>query len=112
MVRQLNCLRTCPSVLAHLSAMRGAIAGSDNDLHCEGSALAQNKVAGDDAPTERHPEKRMKAVYMAYEEKVLPELRKENPGMRLSQLKQLAFKNFQTAPENPKNQPHLDYNTK
>ncbi|KAL7064111.1 hypothetical protein AAHC03_04544 [Spirometra sp. Aus1] len=75
-------------------------------------AIKVLRVAGDDVVTERHPEKRMKAVYLAYEEKVLPELRKENPSMRLSQLKQLAFKNFQTAPENPKNQPHLDYNTK
>ncbi|VDL99095.1 unnamed protein product [Schistocephalus solidus] len=75
-------------------------------------AIKALRVVGDEAVTERHPEKRMKAVYMAYEERVLPELRKENPGMRLSQLKQLAFKNFQTSPENPKNQPHLDYNTK
>lgn len=70
------------------------------------------RIAGDGGPSERHPEKRLKAAYAAYEERMLPELRKENPGMRLSQLKQMVFKSFQTAPENPKNQEHLDYNSK
>lgn len=60
---------------------------------------------------ERHPERRIKSAYTAYEEKMLPILREENPSLHLSQLKQLVFKNFQKAPENPKNQPHASYNT-
>ncbi|GAA49943.1 coiled-coil domain-containing protein 124, partial [Clonorchis sinensis] len=59
---------------------------------------------------DRHPERRLKAAYSAYEEKMLPILREENPGLRISQLKQLIFKKFQTAPENPKNQVHSSYN--
>lgn len=70
------------------------------------------RVAGDNGPLEKHPEKRLKAAYMAYEERMLPKLRNDNPGMRLSQLKQLVFKSFQTCPENPKNQEHVEYNMK
>ncbi|KAL5104440.1 hypothetical protein TcWFU_003533 [Taenia crassiceps] len=65
-----------------------------------------------DSPTEKHPERRLKAAYLAYEEKMLPQLRKEYPGMRHSQLTQMIFKSFQTAPENPKNQAHKQYNEK
>lgn len=68
-------------------------------------------VTGDN-PTEKHPERRLKAAYLAYEEKMLPQLRKEYPGMRHSQLTQMIFKSFQTAPENPKNQAHKQYNEK
>ncbi|VDD74041.1 unnamed protein product [Mesocestoides corti] len=73
-------------------------------------AIEALKINND--PTDRHPEKRLKAAYLAYEERMLPVLREENPGMRLSQLKQMAFKNFQTAPENPNNQGHKRYNEK
>ncbi|VDP95346.1 unnamed protein product, partial [Echinostoma caproni] len=61
---------------------------------------------------DRHPERRLKAAYAAYEEKMMPILRAENPGLRNSQLKQMIFKMFQTAPENPKNQAHTTYNVK
>uniref|UniRef100_A0A0A9XE38 Coiled-coil domain-containing protein 124 n=1 Tax=Lygus hesperus TaxID=30085 RepID=A0A0A9XE38_LYGHE len=50
---------------------------------------------------DKHPERRMKAAYNAYEEKMLPVLKQENPGLRLSQLKQMIFKQWQTSPENP-----------
>lgn len=82
---------------------------------------------------DRHPERRMKAAYAAYEEKYLPILKvprllkqrlyidgaganacctlperdhaqAENPGLRLSQLKERLFKQWQKAPENPLNQ--------
>lgn len=50
---------------------------------------------------DRHPEKRMKAAYKAYEDAQLPILKAENPSLKLSQLKQIIFKNWQKAPENP-----------
>lgn len=52
---------------------------------------------------DKHPEKRMKAAYHAYEEKMLPILKQQNPSLRLSQLKQMIFKQWQTSPENPLN---------
>ncbi|CAG9759311.1 unnamed protein product [Ceutorhynchus assimilis] len=52
---------------------------------------------------DKHPEKRMKAAYTAYEERRLAELKLENPSLRLSQLKQMIFKEWQKSPENPLN---------
>uniref|UniRef100_A0A182IVG4 Coiled-coil domain-containing protein n=1 Tax=Anopheles atroparvus TaxID=41427 RepID=A0A182IVG4_ANOAO len=57
-----------------------------------------------DASADRHPEKRMKAAYKAYEEAELQRLKQEYPSLKLSQLKQMIFKNWQKAPENPMNQ--------
>ncbi|XP_076009718.1 coiled-coil domain-containing protein 124 [Genypterus blacodes] len=61
---------------------------------------------------ERHPERRMKAAYNAYEEASMPRLKMENPNMRLSQLKQMLKKEWVKSPENPLNQRFASYNTK
>lgn len=55
-------------------------------------------------PADRHPEKRMKAAFKAYEEENLPKLKAENPNMRLSQLKQMLYKDWMKSPQNPLNQ--------
>lgn len=49
----------------------------------------------------------MKAAWVAYEEKHLQRLKKENPTLRLSQIKQLLRKEFERSSENPKNQESL-----
>lgn len=61
---------------------------------------------------DRHPERRMKAAFAAYEEANMPRLKKENPNMRLSQLKQQLKKEWTKAPENPLNQRFSTYNSK
>uniref|UniRef100_A0A3P8S2U8 Coiled-coil domain containing 124 n=1 Tax=Amphiprion percula TaxID=161767 RepID=A0A3P8S2U8_AMPPE len=61
---------------------------------------------------DRHPERRMKAAFAAYEEENMPRLKKENPNMRLSQLKQQLKKEWVKAPENPLNQRFAAYNSK
>lgn len=53
---------------------------------------------------DRHPEKRMKAAFKAYEEEQLPIMKQEYPSLKLSQLKQMIFKEWQKSPENPMNQ--------
>lgn len=60
---------------------------------------------------DRHPERRMKAAFSAFEEGNLPRLKQENPNMRLSQLKQLLKKEWMRSPENPMNQRHAAYNS-
>merc|ERR1712129_28259 len=50
---------------------------------------------------EKHPEKRMKAAYEEFGEERLPQLKEENPSLRLSQLKQMLFKEWQKHPKNP-----------
>ncbi|XP_023282315.1 coiled-coil domain-containing protein 124 [Seriola lalandi dorsalis] len=61
---------------------------------------------------DRHPERRMKAAFLAYEEVNMPRLKKENPNMRLSQLKQQLKKEWMKSPENPLNQRFANYNSK
>lgn len=61
---------------------------------------------------DRHPERRMKAAFAAYEETNMPRLKQENPNMRLSQLKQQLKKEWNKAPENPLNQRFSSYNSK
>ena len=65
-----------------------------------------------ESATEKHPEKRVKAAYAAFEEKNLPRLKEENRNLRLSQLKQMLKKEWQKSPENPLNQRTQAYNMK
>ncbi|CAJ0756288.1 5013_t:CDS:2, partial [Entrophospora sp. SA101] len=52
------------------------------------------------------------AALAAYEEREMPRLKKENPGLRYTQLNELLFKNFQKSPENPFNQANIiQYNS-
>ncbi|XP_026319866.1 coiled-coil domain-containing protein 124 [Hyposmocoma kahamanoa] len=53
---------------------------------------------------DRHPEKRQKAAYNAFEAVALARLKAENPTLRLSQLKQLVWKEWLKSPQNPLNQ--------
>ncbi|KAL4713927.1 hypothetical protein ACJJTC_015581 [Scirpophaga incertulas] len=53
---------------------------------------------------DKHPEKRLKAAYTAFEAANLPVLKAENPTLRLSQLKQMLRKEWLKSPQNPLNQ--------
>uniref|UniRef100_A0A3P9NR68 Coiled-coil domain containing 124 n=1 Tax=Poecilia reticulata TaxID=8081 RepID=A0A3P9NR68_POERE len=61
---------------------------------------------------DRHPERRMKAAFTAFEEANMSRLKMENPNMRLSQLKQQLKKEWAKSPENPLNQRFASYNSK
>ncbi|KAH7104512.1 DUF1014-domain-containing protein [Auriculariales sp. MPI-PUGE-AT-0066] len=61
------------------------------------------------AGIERHPERRFKAAFEAYQERELPIAKKDHPGLRLQQYKDLLFKQFQKSPENPFNQVTVAY---
>ena len=60
---------------------------------------------------DRHPERRMRAAFTAFEEAQLPRLKQENPNMRLSQLKQMLKKEWLRSPDNPMNQRAVPFNT-
>jgi hypothetical protein len=53
---------------------------------------------------DRHPEKRLKAAFTAFEETNMPRVKSENPTLRMSQLKQILRKEWMRSPENPLNQ--------
>lgn len=73
------------------------------------SLLKKDAVTNKDL--DRHPERRFKAALAAYTEARLPEIKKENPGLRKQQMEQLIYKEFQKSPENPFNQEtNIDYN--
>lgn len=59
---------------------------------------------------DRHPERRMRAAFTAFEEAQLPRLKQENPNMRLSQLKQMLKKEWLRSPDNPMNQRAVPFN--
>ncbi|KAJ2255028.1 hypothetical protein GGI13_001830 [Coemansia sp. RSA 455] len=62
------------------------------------------------AVIDRHPERRARAAYHVYEEREIDRLKSENPGLRLSQIKDLIFKAWQKSPENPLNQSQVAHN--
>lgn len=53
---------------------------------------------------DKHPEKRLKAAFKAYEAENLPRIKAENPSMRMSQWKQILFKEWTKSSQNPLNQ--------
>ena len=69
-------------------------------------------LGGSTEKEEKHPERRMKAAYAAFEEREMPRLKAENPHLRLSQLKQMLRKDWMKSPENPMNQHFVAFNTK
>ncbi|WWC92365.1 uncharacterized protein L201_007322 [Kwoniella dendrophila CBS 6074] len=57
-----------------------------------------------------HPERRFKAAFEAYYERELPILKEEHKGLRLNQMRDIIYKQFQKSPENPFNQEKIKYN--
>ena len=58
-------------------------------------------VLGGTTAEDKHPERRMKLAFSAFEEREMPRLKAENPTLRMSQLKQLLRKEWMKSPENP-----------
>ncbi|XP_051135514.1 uncharacterized protein LOC127254463 [Andrographis paniculata] len=65
-------------------------------------AIAQMAVA-DSLPVDKHPEKRLKAAFKAFEEAELPILKEEKPGLTHTQYKDLIWKLWKKSPDNPLN---------
>lgn len=80
-----------PAIGTALSATNIDDALDALSLTTGGEGEERKAVAGID----RHPERRQKAALAAFEDKRLPELRKEHPGLRLQQYKDLIYKEFQ-----------------
>ncbi|CAH8297509.1 unnamed protein product [Eruca vesicaria subsp. sativa] len=66
-------------------------------------ALAKMTVA-DKLPVDRHPEKRLKASFKAYEEAEMARVKEEKPGLTHTQYKDLISKMWKKSPDNPLNQ--------
>uniref|UniRef100_A0A1J3DID2 Coiled-coil domain-containing protein n=1 Tax=Noccaea caerulescens TaxID=107243 RepID=A0A1J3DID2_NOCCA len=73
------------------------------EAHSVDEALARITVT-DSLPVDRHPEKRLKASFKAFEEAELPRLKEEKPGLTHTQYKDLIWKMWKKSPDNPLNQ--------
>lgn len=82
-----------------------------NRLEIEESAQTVDEaihvLKGNPEKQDKHPEKRLQAAYKAFEEKMMPSVKEENKNMRLSQWKQIIWKEWTKSPENPLNQAKL-----
>lgn len=65
-------------------------------------AIAQMTVT-DNLPVDKHPEKRLKASFKAFEEAELPRLKEEKPGLTHTQYKDMIWKLWKKSPDNPLN---------
>lgn len=70
-------------------------------------AIAKMTVA-ENLPVDRHPEKRLKALFKAFEEAELPKLKEEKPGLTHTQYKDLIWKLWKKSPDNPLNQQNAE----
>lgn len=87
-----------------LSALNAS--GIDNALDALSLATSSNNDKID-----RHPERRFKAAYAAFEERRLAEMEKDGSGqgLRLNQKKEKIKKEFEKHPDNPFNQVNARY---
>jgi len=76
----------------------GVVSASSLEEAVQALSIAEAGAGGD---ADRHPERRLRAAYREYEEAHWEELKRDNPSLRHSQLKDLLFKQWQKAPENP-----------
>ncbi|XP_061355726.1 uncharacterized protein LOC133300223 [Gastrolobium bilobum] len=67
-------------------------------------AISQMTIASDSLPPDRHPERRLKASFKAFEEAELPKLKEEKPGLTHTQYKDMIWKLWKKSPDNPLNQ--------
>jgi len=83
---------------------RAANIASMADVQASGldSALSALSVGG--SGDDKHPEKRMKAAYKAYEEKMMPEMKQQYPGLKRQQYLDKIFALWKKSSENPMNQ--------
>jgi hypothetical protein len=83
--------------------------GSLNATGIDNALDALSLAAKDGDKIDRHPERRYKAAYAAYEERRLEEM-KDEKGLRRNQKVELIRKEFDKHPDNPKNQATVAYN--
>ncbi|KXG46385.1 Protein of unknown function DUF1014 [Penicillium griseofulvum] len=98
-----------------LSQLDDAPAGSKKESALSATGIdnaldALSLASKDTSKIDRHPERRFKAAYAAFEERRLPEIEQENPGLRRNQRMELCRKEFEKSEENPFNQVHAAVN--
>ena len=86
---------------------RAANVASMGDVQASGLDSAISAFSIGNGGDDRHPEKRMKAAYKAFEEKMMPEVKQQYPGLKRQQYLDKIFALWKKSPENPMNQQGL-----
>ncbi|CAD6335566.1 unnamed protein product [Miscanthus lutarioriparius] len=92
-----------------LTAVLGVTRGPDDSLieaRSVEEAIARMSVLDPQVslPADKHPERRLKSTFKAFEEAELPKLKEEKPGLTLHQYKDMIWKLWKKSPDNPLNQ--------
>ena len=95
--------------LSQLDAPAGGKASALNATGIDNALDALSLTATDNSKVDRHPERRYRAAYAAYEERRMPEIEKERPGLRKNQRVDIIRKEFNKSDENPFNQAHVRF---
>lgn len=74
------------------------------DSALDALSITTGTAEQDASKVDRHPERRFRAAYAAFEAKRLPEIEAENPGLRRQQRIDIIKKEFDKSPDNPFNQ--------
>ncbi|KAH0462887.1 hypothetical protein IEQ34_007469 [Dendrobium chrysotoxum] len=74
------------------------------EAHSVDEAIAKMVVTDATLPPDRHPERRLKASFKAFEEAELARLKEEKPGLTLTQYRDMVWKLWKKSPDNPLNQ--------
>jgi len=85
--------------VGHLNAPPGEAQGST------GIDAALSALSVGEGKSEKHPEKRMKALHMAFIQRMMPEMKNDYPGLKMSQYKEKIYQLWKKNPENPMNWP-------
>jgi len=95
-----------PNHAARQEMFDALITGKDMGVVASGIEGALEQF-GDEVKVDYHPERRAKVAYKAYEERLMVELKLENPHLKRSQYLDKIYRMWQKAPENPMNQPQI-----
>lgn len=85
------------NVLAGRTAGESGLDGALRSLSVGGGGTSSS------IPEDAHPEKRMKAMHKAFEERMMPQMKQDYPGLKMSQYKEKIFALWKKSKENPMN---------
>ena len=79
-------------------------ANRNRELEEEGSATGLDNALNMLGMEEKEKSKNLKVLFNEFSERETPKIRADNPGLKLSQVKERVFRAWEKSPENPKNQ--------
>ena len=95
------------TLMSHSTCATNATIADDAQVIASGFDTVSDALSGLSAQPDRHPERRMKAAFLQYQSTHLPKLKRDIPGLRLSQYKQMLWDKWLKSPENPIVRAHL-----